>query len=182
VQEIKKHILNEEAMQQIAEHIVGIVSAAPDDVANEIKKLHRRRKELAEAVKKLAKKNALDLMPDDVFRELTADFNTEIADIDLQLVQLEAVERNAITVPIVINYLQEIFNDIDNTDPHIIKSIFDKLIDKIVVSDTHVELFLRVTPYAVIRDRGSQGQPQYKLSLKAHRDKISPAISGRGGN
>lgn len=182
IQEIKEYILNDCAMQQIAEHIVDIVGKAPNDIADEIKKLSRRRKELAEAVKKLAKQNALNEMPDDVYREAVADFNIEIADIDLQLVQLEAVEKNAITAPAILEYLQEMFDDIDSTDPHVLKSIFDRVIDKITVSDTHVELSLRVSPYPIIRDRQSQGQPQYTLSLIAHRNEISPPISGRGGN
>ena len=182
VSEIKKHILNEDAMQRIAEHIVEIIGKAPDDVKNEIRKLTRRRKELAEAIKKLVKKNALGEMPDDVYREATADFNTEIAEIDLQLIQLEAVERNAITVPVVLDYLQTMFDNIDTVDPHILKSIFDKLIKKINVDDTHVELFLRVSPYPVVRDNESEGQPKYELSLTAHRDEISPAKTGRGAN
>lgn len=182
VQQIKKYILNEDAMQRIAEYIVDIIGNAPDDVKNEIKKLSRRRKELAEAIKNLVKKNALGLMPDDVYREATADFNTEVADIDLQLVQLEAVERNAITVPFVLDYLHEMFTNIDTVDPHILKGIFNKLIEKIEIDDTHVELFLRVSPYPIIRDNESQGQPKYCLSLKAHRDEISPAQTGRGGN
>ena len=174
VQEIKAHILNGDAMQRIAEHIVEIVGKAPDDVKNEIKRISRRRKELAEAVKNLAKKNALNQMPDDVYREATADFNTEIAEIDLQLVQLEAVERNAITVPAVLDYLQYMFDNIDSTDPHILKNIFDKLIDKVVVHDTHVELFLRVSPYPSFGDKGSSGQPQYLLSLTANKKDFSP--------
>ena len=182
VREIKQYILNEDAMQRIAEHIVEIIGSAPDDVKNEIRKLSRRRKELAEAIKKLVKKNALGEMPDDVYREATADFNSEIADIDLQLVQLEAVEKNAITVPAVLDYLRQMFADIDTVDPHILKGIFDKLIEKIEIDDTHVELFLRVSPYPIIRDNETQGQPQYCLSLKAHRDEISPAKTGRGGN
>lgn len=179
VQEIKRHILNEDSMQQIAEQIVGIAGAAPDDVANQIKSLNRRRKEIAEAVKKLVKKNIMGEMPDDVYRELSADLNEEIADIDLQLVQLEAVERNAITVPAVMEYLQAMFDNIDTVDPQILKSIFDKLIEKIVVDDTHVELFLRVSPYPIVRDRESEGQPQYCLSLKDHRRVVSPPIHGR---
>lgn len=180
VQEIKKYILNEDAMQQIAEHIAAIIGKAPDDVKTEIKHLSRRRKELAEAVKKLAKQNALNEMPDDVYREATADFNTEIAEIDLQLVQLEAVERNAITAPVVAEYLREMFDNIDTVDPHVLKSIFDKLIEKITVDDTHVELRLRVSPYPVFGDKDTSGQPQYALSLNAHRNEISPAQGGRG--
>lgn len=182
VREIKKHILNDEAIKQIADHIAAIVGKAPDDVRNEINKLSRRRKELAEAIKKLVKKNALGEMPDDVYREASADFNTEIAEIDLQLMQLEAVERQAITAPVVVEYLQGMLKDIESTDGHILKSVFDKLIDKIIVNDTHAELFLRVSPYAIVRDNESQGQPKYSLSLTAHRNEISPAKTGRGAN
>lgn len=182
VREIRARLLDPDAMQMIAKTIVGHISTTPDDVQAQIKKLTRRRKELAEAVKKLAKKNALNEMPDDVYREAVADFNIEIAELDLELVQLEAVERNAITEDVVIEYLQKMFEEIDTADPHILKSLFDKVIEKIIVHDTHVELFLRVSPYPVVRDRESQGQPQYKLSLTAHRDEISPPISGRGGN
>lgn len=182
VQEIKKYILNEDAVQQIAEHIVGIVGSAPNTIKEDIKKLTRRRKELAGYVKELVKEKLIGKISEDILQELTADYNLEIAEIDLQLVQLEAAEKHAITAPVVIEYLKEMFADIDSTDPHIIKALFDKLIDKIIVHDTHVELFLRVSPYPIIRDKESQGQPQYKLSLTAHRDEISPPISGRGGN
>lgn len=174
VQEIKKHILNEDAMQRIAEYVVDIIGKEPDDVKNEIKRITRRRKDLAEAIKKLVKKNALGEMPDDVYREATADFNTEIAEIDLQLVQLEAVERNAITLPAVLDYLHQMFNEIDTADAHVLKRIFDKLIEKVIITDTHAELFLRVSPYPIIRDKESQGQPQYCLSLKAHKKSFSP--------
>lgn len=174
INEIKQHILNDEAMQRIAEHIVEIVGKAPDNVKKEIKKLSRRRSELAEALKKLVKKNVLGEMPDDVYRETSADFNTEIADIDLQLMQLEAVEKHAITVPAVLDYLHKMFADIDTTDPHVLKSIFDKLVDSVIVYDTHVELFLRVSPYPTIRDKGSSGQPEYTLSLTAHKKSFSP--------
>ena len=182
VDQIKKFILNEEAMHTISEYIASLAGSAPNNVKAEIKKLSRRRAELAEAIKKLVKKNALGEMPDDVYREVTADFNAEVADIDLRLVQLEAVQRNAITAPAVFEYMQEIFADIDTADPHILKSIFDKTIDKIVVSDAQVDIYLRVSPFAPIRDNDSSGQPQYCLSLNAHRDKISPARMGRGGN
>lgn len=182
LREIKKYILNDEAMQQIADHIVEIVGSTPNKVKKDIGKLRKRRKELAEAVKKLVVKNTMGEMPDDVYREVSADFNSEIAEIDLQLMQLEAVERNAITKPVVIEYLQDILKDIDSAEPQIIKSIFDKLVDKIVVHDTHVELSLRVSPFNIIRDNETSGQPKYCLSLKTHKDIISPPISGRGSN
>ena len=181
IKEIKTHILNDEAMQTIAEHIVDMVGSEPDNVKKEIKKLSRRRSDLAEALKKLVKKNVLGEMPDDVYRETSADFNTEIAEIDLQLMQLEATERHAITVPAVTEYLRDMLTDIDSANPHVLKNIFDKLIDSIVVHDTHVELFLRVSPYPYVRDKGTSGQPHYNLSLTAHREEISPPL-GTGGN
>lgn len=182
ISEIKKHLLDEDAMQQIANYITDLVGSAPNDTKDRIKKLTRRRKELAGYVKDLVKEKLTGKISNDILQELSADFNNEIAEIDIQLIQLEAVEKNAITVPVVLEYLQEILADIDSTDPHVLKSLFDKLIDKVVVYDTHAELFLRVSPYPVIRDNEPSGQPQYSLSLTAHRNEISPPISGRKGN
>lgn len=182
VQQIKQYILNEDAMLRIAEHIVDIIGNAPDDVKNKIRKLSRRRKELAGYVKELLKEKLAGNISADILQEMTADYNSEIAEIDLQLVQLEAVEKNAITVPAVLEYLYQMFENIDTVDPHVLKGIFDKLIEKIEIDDTHVELFLRVSPYPIVRDSESHGQPKYSLSLKVHRDEISPAKTGRGGN
>lgn len=182
VRELKKFILNDEAMREISEHIAAIAGSAPNDIKAEIKKQNRRRNELAEAIKKLVKKNIMGDMPDDVYREVSAELNAEVAEIDLQLVQLEAVQRNAVTAPVVFEYMREMFADIDTADPHILKSIFDKTIEKIVVSDTHVDMFLRISPFPYVGDNDSLGQPKYCLSLNAHRDIISPAISGRGSN
>lgn len=181
LQEIRRHLLDDDAMQAIAEQIVSCVSSSPDAVQSKIKKLTRRRKELAGYVKELLQEKLKGNISADILQEMSAGYNSDIADIDIQLVQLETVERNAITLPVVIEYLQRILSDIDSADPHIIKSIFDKVVEKIVVYDTHAELFLRVSPYPIVRDRETEGQPQYKLSLNPTRDEISPPIGGRGG-
>ena len=63
----------------------------------------------------------------------------------------------------------------------VVKVIFDKLVEKVIVYDTGVEIFLRVSPYPHVGDKVESGQPNYKLSLTAHREEISPPV-GKGGN
>ena len=173
LQQIKKHILNPDAIQQIAVHIAGIAGNEPTEIERKIKKLSKRRAELAGYIKGLVRKQLENNMPDDVYRELSGEYNTEIAEIDLQLMQLENSAQTAITPAAVEKYLNGMLANIDSADDEILKTIFDKLIDKILVNDDAVTVILTVSPYPRFRDKESQGQPNYTLSLTVKRQDLS---------
>lgn len=170
IDEIKKYILNPESIKTIAEYIVDLAGEAPTDIQAEYEKLSARKEKIKGILKK-AKRDELEGEDGaaEIYQELSAEYGAELADIDIRLYQLEAAANTAITPEAVENYLNEMLLTVDTDDEHLLKAIFDKLIDKVVVYDDRVELFLIVCPYPHIRDNSPKGQPKYKLSLTADR-------------
>lgn len=169
LEQIKKHILNPDAMQEIAAHIAKIAGHEPTEVQRKIDRLNKRRSELTRYIKDLVKKQIENNMPDDVYRELSAEYNHEVAEIDLQLMQLDNAAQTAITPAAVEKYLNAMFLNIDSADDEILKTVFDKLIEKIIVGDDAATVFLTVSPYPHVRDNETDGQPKYCLSLTVTR-------------
>lgn len=162
--QIKEHILNPEAMDVIADKIVGLAGSAPNEIETKTRKLNKRRKELAGYVKELLKEKLAGKITQDILDEMTFEYNGEIAEIDIELMQLDNARNTAITKETVLNYLQRMFDEIDEENEEIRKNIFDKLVEKIVVYDDRVELFLIVYPYTRYGDKLPQGQPHVVLS------------------
>ena len=169
LQEIKKYILNPASISEIAAHIVKLAGAAPTDLQAEYKKLTARKNKLNGIVKRLKKDNLEGEITDEIYREMTHEYLTELAELDLKIYQLEAAQETAITHETVTDYLNAMLSDIDSADENILKAIFDKLIDKIIVHDDAIELYLIVSPYPYIRDNKAYGQPHYALSLNIAR-------------
>ena len=174
IDEIKKHILNPESIKAIAEYIVDIAGDAPTDIKLEYDKLSKRKEKIKGILKK-AKKDELEEIDGaaEIYSELSAEYGQELAEIDIKLFQLEAAAQTAITPETVETYLNEMLLNIDTSDEHILKAIFDKLIEKIVVYDDRVELYLIVCPYPRVRDRISKGQPHFKQCYKITRQNLN---------
>lgn len=169
IDQIKKHILNPKAIKDIAKYIVELAGEAPTDIKIQIDKLSKRKRKIIDILKKAKRDELEGETTQEVYQEIAAEYNAELADVDIKLFQLEAAEQTAITPESIENYLNEMLLNIDTADEYILKAIFDKLIDKIVVYDDRVELSLIVCPYPHVRDNHSKGQPKYILSLCADR-------------
>lgn len=166
IDSIKKYILDEKAIEEIAEHILKICGDTPNDVESKIKQLEKRKSELVRMESDLTMKELKGEISKETFLILNKDFNKELNEISLELLQLESVSENAITKENIYQYLNDVLLNIDSPDGDILKNIFDKVVDKIIVSDDEVILYLVVSPLAsaATLDKVSSGQPHYKLS------------------
>lgn len=165
IESIKKYILTENAIENIAEHIVNICGDTPTDIDEKIKHLEKRKAELVRMEADLTLKELKGEITKETFLILNKDFNDELNSISLELLQLENASENTITKETVYNYLNDILLNIDTPNGDILKNIFDKLVDKIIVSDDEVTLYLVVAPLAsaAVSDKATHGQPHYKL-------------------
>ena len=176
INEIKKYILNAEAVEDIAEQITLRADATPTDIEEKLQELKARKTKIGKIIVKLKRDNLEGDTSDETYRELSAEYLQEEANIDLQIYQLEAAQETAISADGVREYLSEMLEDIDGADVEILQVIFDKLIEKVVVHDDKIELYLVVSPFAVIRDNKQSGQPHYKLSLTGSRKNLPRSI------
>lgn len=164
ITQIKKHILNPERIQEIAEEVAQIAGADPENSKADLKSTRAKRAKIANNLKALLKKEIEEDIVDDITRELKAEYKSELAELDLLIMQLEAQEQNAISAESVVEYLNEMLENIDSMDAEVQKAIFDQLVEKVVVADDKVTLFLIVSPLASYGDKNPQGQPHARIS------------------
>lgn len=171
IDSIKKYILTADYMNEIAEQIATIAGNSPTDLQQKIKDLEKQKSELVRMESDLTLKDLKGEISRETYLNLKSDFTTQIADINLELLQLNAASETAITKEAVLNYLNDILLNIETSDPDILKNIFDKVVDRIEVTDEEITLFLVVSPLSspYSESKTTSGQPHYKLSSSINR-------------
>lgn len=173
IKQIKKHILTPARIKEIAEYIVSQTDSTPLLLQEELKEAESRKRKIMDSVKVL---KVQMLEADDITKEINAeiiaDYSKELQRLNEKLARLDSIEQSVISEDMVVQFLNECAFNIDSEDPHIVKTVFDKLIEKIIVHDDKVEIYLIVFPFAQAVLKHSHGCPRYSLSADFHRDDL----------
>jgi site-specific DNA recombinase len=167
--QIKEHILTKDAMENISAQIANIANSEPEKMKKKRIELEKRKEKIDNILMKIQTDVYEEKITEERGNKLAAKYNDEFQDIELKLYSIDNALSKSISVDNVYSYLNDILNNIDSEDEEIRKTIYDKVIEKIVIHDDKVELFLIVFPFAINRDKKLLGQPCYTLSLTAPR-------------
>lgn len=170
--QIKKHILNEESMRSIATQISNAAGNSAEDMQSEREKLEKRKEKISGIVKKIKRDVYEGKLSEELGDEMTADYNQELLDVENAIISLQNALHGAISADAVYLYLSELLSLHGSNNDELIKNLFDKVIEKIVVHDDLVELFLVVFPFAHSGDSIPSGQPKHELSLEVTRKEL----------
>ena len=169
LEQIKKHILNEEAMRSIADQIATAAGDSSDEMKAAQDKATKRQEKVAGILKNIKKDVYEGEITKEEGAELSADYEKELLELENTLSALRAALASAISSESVYLYLQELLSFYGAENDELTKMLFDKLIDKILVHDDRIEVHLIVFPFARSGDSKPLGQPHYSLSLDATR-------------
>ena len=169
LEQIKKHILNEEAMRSIAEQIAAAAGDSSEEMMAAQNKAIKRRDKVAGILKNIKKDVYEGEITKEQGDELSADYSKELLELENTLSTLRAALASAISSESVYLYLQELLSYYGADNDELTKMLFDKLIDKILVHDDRIEVHLIVFPFARSGDSKPLGQPHYSLSLNTTR-------------
>lgn len=175
--QIKKHILNPEKITEIAAEIVAQNKNQPLQISSEKKQLEKRKAELNAFIKEANKKEIeakakKDRIEIESVQDIILDYKAELTHIYEVLERLQDIEETTVTEESVEKFLYGLLKDADNSDPQIIKALFDKLIEKVEIHDDKVILYLIVFPFIPYRDNFPNGQPQFTLVTDIEKDKM----------
>lgn len=172
---IKQFILDEQAIEAISEHIAKLAGNNPTDLQSQIKEKEKAKAAIVKMEKELTLKELKGEISRETFLELKSDFTTQIADLNLELMRLGNATETAITKEAVVEYLNEMLLNIDTAEPDILKNIFDKVVDKIVMHDDRVEVSLIVSPLSSpsSEHKTTSGHPHYTLCSEGAREDLN---------
>lgn len=167
--EIKKHILNDDAMRSISEQIAAAAGNSTDEMQEKRDKAAKRREKISGIIKKIKKDVYEGELSDEMGKEMTAEYERELVELENTLQSLQSALQCAITPEVVYLYLQELLTLYGSENDELQKMLFDKLIDKIEVHDDRIEVNLLVFPFARVGDSIPQGHPHARFSLNTTR-------------
>ena len=169
LEQIKKHILNEEAMRAISEQIAAAAGDSSDEMRAAKEKGQKRKEKILGILKKIKKDVYEEEITEAEGKEMEKEYRAELVELENTLSSLTAALVSAVTPESVYVYLQELLSYYESNNDELQKMLFDKLIEKIIVHDDRIEVHLIVFPFATSGDSKSCGQPHYELSLDTTR-------------
>lgn len=172
LQQIKEHILNEEAMRDISQQIATEAGSSSDDMAADLKKAERRKEKIAGILKNIKKDQYEGEITKELADEMSAEYEKELVELEVSVQALQQALQSAITPEGVYEYLQELLSYHNSNDDELIKVLFDKLIEKIEVWDDRIVVTLVVSPFAHVRDKRPSAPPYVRLSLEVSKRAI----------
>lgn len=164
LQEIKRRILNEESIRRLASEIAALCNNTPDEITAEIKSLSKRQKEIEENLDLLIEMRFSGEMSPDRLKRKSVVLEAELAEIQNKLISLDERKRNSITAESVEKYLRSMLDHADSTDEQLLKNLFDNFVDKIIINNERVDVYLIVHPLGRFAYKQPSGHPHVALS------------------
>ena len=164
LKQIKENILNEKSIIALSRDIAKQCNATPAAIDKELKAARKEKEKLEKGIEKL-----LDLMLDGtITKELLARktvlLEKDLSTVLLNIHSLEAQKKNAVTAEKVAQYLNKMFDGLQEMNDKALQNLFNNFVNRIDIDNEKVVLTLRVSPFAPFVDKSASGQPHVILS------------------
>lgn len=144
--EIKKHILNEKTIYRIANDIIAKLGENPDEQKNRLKLLKKERATAKSQIAELLELRSLKLVNNAYVAEHMAKHDERIKELDVQIMSIEQQSKATISHAMIVDYLNKMLTLSDATDDETLQIIFNNFVDKIVIDNETIEVYLFVSP------------------------------------
>ena len=172
---IREHILNDDAVKEIAKRAADIAGDAPAAIQAEINQIKRQIRDHDETLDLFIEMRKKREMSPETLTRKSAAIEAEIEALRDQLVALEQKNVTAISPDDVEKYLRSMMKHLDTDDAEIHKVLFENFIDAIFVTNDTIEVRLFVCFHAakVTYNAPTVCSPGF-LYVKIKRPRIMP--------
>ena len=168
--EIKKHILNEKAIYQIANEIIVKLGENPDGQKNKLKEFKKELSTVKSQISELLRLKSLKLVTDAYLVEEMKPLEARAKELEIQIYAIEQQTKMVISHAIIVDYLNKMMDISDTTDDEVLQTIFNNFVEQIVIDNEEIKIHLFVSPpTAHIGHKVNFGQPQWSLSSNIKR-------------
>jgi hypothetical protein len=168
--EIKKHILNERAIYQIANEIIVKLGENPDAQKNRFKELKKELATVKSQISELLDLKSLRLIDNVYLVEHMKPLQERAKELEVQIYAIEQQTKMTITHAMIVDYLNKMMDISDTTDDEVLQTIFNNFVEKIVIDNEEIKIHLFVSPFVDKFEYSvSRGQPQWSQYSKIKR-------------
>ena len=170
LKEIKKHILNERAIYQIANEMIKKLGENPDGQKKQLKELKKELTTVKSQISELLELRSLKLVNNSYVAEHMAQYDTKAKELEMQIYAIEQQTKMTISHAMIVDYLNKMLDISDTTDDEVLQTIFNNFVDKIIVDDETIEIHLFVSPSTdQFGYKRNFGQPSVTICSKIKR-------------
>jgi site-specific DNA recombinase len=168
---IKKHILNEKAIYQIANEIIAKLGENPDGQKNRLKGFKKELATVKSQISELLDLKSLRLVDNVYLVEHMKPLQERAKELEMQIYAIEQQTKMVISHSMIVDYLNKMMDISDTTDDEVLQTIFDNFVEKIVIDNETIKISLFVSPPSVDKFyyKGSHGQPSVTICSKIKR-------------
>ena len=168
---IKKHILNEKTIYQIANEIIAKLGENPDGQKNRLKEFKKELVTVKSQISELLDLKSLKLVDNVYLVEHMKPLQERAKELEMQIYAIEQQTKMVISHSMIVDYLNKMMDISDTTDDEVLQTIFDNFVEKIIIDNEEIKIFLFVSPPSVdkIYYKGSHGQPSVTICSKIKR-------------
>ena len=169
--EIKKHILNEKSIYQIANDMIVKLGENPDGQKNKLKELKKELTTVKSQISELLRLKSLKLVSDTYLVEEMKPLAERDKEIEVQIYAIEQQTKMVISHAMIVDYLNRMLSVSDTTDDEVLQTIFDNFVEKIVIDNEEIKIYLFVSPPSdgQFEHKRSCGQPSVNYYSKIKR-------------
>ena len=167
---IKEHIFSPEAIEKIAEEALKDLQKPAGPVTSK-KELTAQKTKLLTEIANLTQMRLDGEISKDVFAIMKKPKDDEIAEIEMRLHMMEQQQNAAIDKEFIVDYIGKMISHIESGDPELIKYVFENTVEKIIISDSKVEIHLAIYFNKKLHNK-TLALPNYTLCKKIDRKKI----------
>lgn len=164
LKEIKKNILNADAIEKLSNEIAEMVNSTPDDIENALKTAKNKKAEIERRIDDLLELKLDNKISVDILNRKTAIEEKELNTVLLSIRKLENQQKIAVTPQTVKDYLNRFFANLEKPDDYALKNLFDNFVERIDVDNTETLITLRVSPFTPLEYSDTSGQPRVVLN------------------
>lgn len=168
--EIKKHILNEKAIYQIANEIIAKIGENPDGQKSKLKDLKKELSTVKSQISELLELRSLKLVNNAYVAEHMGKYEERAKELDVQIHAIEQQAKTTLTHSMIVDYLNKMLSISDTTDDEVLQTVFNNFVDKIIIDNETIEVFLFVSPsYEQFGYKQPHGHPAWSLLTEIKR-------------
>ena len=168
--EIKKYILNEKAIYQIANEIIVKLGENPDGQKNKFKELKKELTTVKSQISELLDLKSLKLVDNVYLVEHMKPLQERAKELEVQIYAIEQQTKMTISHAMIVDYLNKMMDISDTTDDEVLQTIFNNFVEKIVIDNEEIKIHLFVSPFVdMFVYNASQGQPKFTYCSKIKR-------------
>ena len=166
LREIKKHILNEKAIYQIANDIIAKLGENPNGQKSKLKELKKEFKTVKSQISELLELRSLKLVNNAYVSEHMAIYEKSLKELDVQILAIEQQTKTTITHAMIVDYLNKMLAISDTTDDEVLQTIFNNFVDGITIDNEEIKIQLFVSSSIQFGYKVPFGQPRWSYCTK----------------